>query len=180
MLNELLKQSISQGASIMNIFRHFKGGYYVVLYTATIEADRDAEQVVVYQSLQDGRVWTRPISSFQELVPEDKPNPTGQKYRFERVTNFNNQLNLIPTEHLVKELLSREDCPAELQTTSDRVWREEYLVGRYDTRFIDSETSYEDFMLVNIFDSLERAVAHVQKNPNHQILKRVCIKQDFD
>lgn len=180
MLNEFLKDTLNQqGANIMNIYRHFKGGYYVVQATATDEPT--GEQVVIYQSLQDGRIWVRPISVFQELVPEDKPNPTGQTYRFERVTKFNNQLNMISTEELVKELLSREDCPAELQThNSDKVWREEYLVGRYDMRYVDSEHSYEDFLLVNIFDSLDRAITHVQKNPNHQILKRVCIKQDFD
>lgn len=182
MLKEIVTEFASQldtGINTMNIYRHFKGGYYIVQSVATVEAT--GEQVVIYQSLQDGRVWTRPITSFLEPVPEDKPNPTGQKLRFERVTKFHNQLNLVSTEELVKELLSREDCPVELQTSiSDKVWREEYLVGRYDMRYIDLEHSYEDFMLTNIFYSLDKAVTYARNHPNTEILKRVFIKQDFD
>lgn len=184
MLEKMVSQVVSSSdldIHTLNIYRHFKGGYYIVQSIATVEADRNGEQVVIYQSLQDGRVWTRPVSSFIEPVPEDKPNPTGQKLRFERVTKFNNQLNMISTEELVKELLSRDDCPTELQVSlSDKVWREEYLVGRYDTRYVDHETSYEDFLLVNIFDSLERAIPYARNHPNTEILKRICIKQDFD
>lgn len=163
----------------MNIYRHFRGGYYIVQSLATVEST--GESVVIYQSLQDGRVWTRPISSFKEPVPEDKPNPTGQKLRFERVTQFNNQLNLISTEELVKELKSREDCPIELQTSiADKVWREEYLVGTYETVYVDRNTSYEDFDIRNIFDSQERAISYHRNNPYTKILKRVYIKEDFD
>lgn len=184
MLEEMVSQAVNNsdlGIHTMNIYRHFKGGYYIVQSIATVEADRNGEQVVIYQSLQDGRVWTRPVSSFVEPVPEDKPNPTGQKLRFERVTKFNNQLNLIPTEELVKELLSRDDCPVELQTSlSDKVWREEYLVGRYDMVYVDRNNSHEDFFLTNIFDSLDRAISYARNHPNTEILKRVYIKQDFD
>ena len=182
MLNEIVSDfasTLDTGIHTMNIYRHFRGGYYIVQSVATVEST--GEQVVIYQSLQDGRVWTRPVSSFIEAVPADKPNPTGQKLRFERVTKFNNQLNMISTEELVKELQSREDCPIELQTSlSDKVWREEYLVGRYDMRYIDNDHSYEDFLITNIFDSLDRAIPYARNHPNTEILKRVCIKQDFD
>ena len=182
MLNEIVSDFVSQldtGLHTLNIYRHFKGGYYIVQSIATVEST--GEQVVIYQSLQDGKVWTRPVSVFQEPVPEDKPNPTGQKFRFERVTQFNNQLSMTSTEELVRELLSRDDCPASLQTAlSDKVWREEYLVGRYDMRYVDKDHSYEDFLLTNVFDSLERAIPYARNHPNMKILKRVCIKQDFD
>ena len=181
MLQEIVTNFASQldtGIHTMNIYRHFKGGYYIVQSIATVEST--GEPVVIYQSLQDGRVWTRPVSIFQEPVPKDKPNPTGQKLRFERVTQFNNQLNMASTEELVKELLSREDCPVELQVHSDKVWREEYLVGRYDMRYVDKDYSYEDFLLMNVFDSMERAIPYARNHPNAEILKRVCIKQDFD
>lgn len=177
MLNKMIEDSMS-GVSTMNIFRHFKGGYYVVQATATIEST--GEEVVVYQSLQDSRVWVRPISSFRELVPTDKENPTGQKYRFERVTKFNNQLNMISTEELVKELLKRDDCPAELQTTSDKVWREEYLVGRFEYSYIDEDHTAEYFNAFNVYDDLERAKLYVKDNPNLVALRKVYIKEDFD
>lgn len=164
----------------MSIYRHFKGGYYVVQSLATIEST--GEEVVIYQSLQDGRVWVRPSSVFRELVPEDKENPTGQKYRFEKVTTFNNQLNMVSTESLVKELLSRSDCPIEFLTpqNSDKVWREEYLVGRYVESYVTEHITAEDFNIFNVYDSLERATLAVRDTPNLHILKRVFIKQDFD
>ena len=180
MLNRMIEETFNDGSvHTMSIYRHFKGGYYVVLSFATIEST--GEEVVVYQSLQDGRMWVRPLSVFRELVPEGRENPTGQKYRFEQVTKFNNQLNMVSTDTLMKELLSRSDCPDELQTLNpEKVWRVEYLVGRYETRYVDHDHSYEDFLISNIFDSLERAVAFVERNPNLTILKQVYFKQDFD
>lgn len=165
----------------VNLYRHFRGGYYIVHSVATVEST--GEQVVIYQSLQDGRVWTRPLSEFQEPVPDGKENPTGQNLRFEKVTNFNNQLNLIPTGELVRELLSRNDCPVELQlTNSEKVWREQFLVGRYESHYIDRDTTVEDFDVETIHNTLDEAVLRIEKlnNPNMQILKQVYIKQDFD
>ena len=164
----------------MNLYRHFRGGYYIVHSVASVEST--GEQVVIYQSLQDGRVWTRPLTSFNEQVPEGKDNPTGQKLRFEKVTNFNNQLNLISTENLLSELLSREDCPPELQTlNSERVWRNEYLIGRFREVYIDNETTHEDFFFDKCADTLEEAQKKLEKmgNPNLSILLRCYIKQDF-
>lgn len=164
----------------MSIYHHFKGGYYVVQSLATIEST--GEEVVIYQSLQDGRVWVRPVSVFTELVPEGKDNPTGQKHRFERVTKFNNQLSMVSTENLVKELLSRSDCPVEFMTpaNSDKVWREEYLVGRFEYNYVDENNTVEHFNAFNVYDELERAVLYARANPNLTILKKVYIKQDFD
>lgn len=165
----------------MNIYRHFKGGYYVVHSVATVESS--GEQVVVYQSLQDGRVWTRPLSVFQEPVPEDKENPTGQKLRFEKVENFNNQLKLIPTDKLMSELLSRVDCPPELQTLNpEKVWRVEYLIGRFRTAFIDNNGAHEDFYFDKVADTPEEAVEKLKQmnDPRMSIVMRMHIKQDFD
>lgn len=165
---------------VVSLYRHFRGGYYIVHSVASVEST--GEPVVVYQSLQDGRVWTRPLSSFQEQVPEGKDNPTGQKFRFEKVTNFNNQLNLISTDKLLSELLSREDCPPELQTLNpDKVWRNEYLIGRYDEVYIDHLNSREDFFFEKCADTLDEAKEKLEKmgNPNLSILLRCYIKQDF-
>lgn len=181
MLDKMIEDTLSTtGINTMSIYRHFKGGYYVVKSLATIEST--GEEVVIYQSLQDNRVWVRPVSVFTELVPEDKENPTGQKHRFERVTKFNNQLNMVSTDSLVKELLSRSDCPIEFLTSSksDKIWREMYLVGIYEEHYIDAEHVAEDFNTFNVYDDLERAVLNARANPNFSILRRVYIKQDFD
>lgn len=165
----------------VNLYRHFKGGYYIVHSVATVEST--GEQVVIYQSLQDGRVWTRPLSVFQEPVPENKENPTGQKLRFEKVTDFNNQLNLIPTDRLLSELLSREDCPPELQTlNSEKVWRTEYLIGMFRDVYVDLEHTHEDFFFEKCANTLEEAKEKLEKmgDPRMSILMRTHIKQDFD
>lgn len=177
MLNKMIEQSVNKGIDTMRIYRHFKGGYYVVQSLATIEST--GEEVVIYQSLQDSKVWVRPISVFRELVPADKENPTGQKYRFEQVSNFNNQLNMVSTEELVKELLGRSDCPIELQTTSSKVWREEFLVGRFEYKYIDENNTAEYFNAINVYDDLERAKSYVQ-DTNLIVLRKVYLKEDFD
>ena len=174
------EETAANETSTMSIYRHFNGGYYVVQSLATIEST--GEKVVIYQSLQNGRVWVRPVSVFHEPVPKGKENPTGQKYRFERVTNFDNQLNLIPTETLVNELLGRNDCPPELKLLNpENVWRTEYLIGRYKNVYVDQNTSYEDFFFDACKPTLPEAIAKRDSmgDPRLSILLRAYIKQDF-
>ncbi|ABO89766.1 MULTISPECIES: DUF1653 domain-containing protein [Aeromonas] len=47
-------------------YRHFKGGYYQVLTLALHTETR--EQLVVYQSEQDGVVYARPVAMFMEWI----------------------------------------------------------------------------------------------------------------
>lgn len=57
------------------IYEHRKGGRYRLLKRGTNEADQTP--VVIYQSLQDGRVWVRPASEFDDgrfTVIEDTPD----------------------------------------------------------------------------------------------------------
>lgn len=165
----------------LGIFRHFKGGYYLVHAVAVEEETQ--ERVVVYQSLKDGVMWTRPLKVFQEPVPKGKDNPTGQEYRFERVQDFNNQIQMIPTGELVEELNMRNDNPYELLAPQDiKIWREQYLTGVYESDFIDELTTVEDFNIDTVHDTLEEAVERVKKlgRVDMRILKRVYVKQDFD
>lgn len=171
MMSEAVKSSLNVG-----IYRHFKGGYYIVKDIAVDEESGDV--LIVYQSLQDGQTWVRPSVVFQSRVPEGKENPTGQEFRFERVTNFDNQLSMVPTHVLLDELGRRNDCPVVL---SGKVWREEYLTGYFEDRYVDRDTSYEDFNVDLVHDSFEDAVSRVEKlqNPQMKVLKRVFVHQDF-
>lgn len=64
------------------IVRHFKGDLYLVLDFA--ENTETGEAMVVYKALYgECKVYARPYNMFNEEVPEEKENPTGQKYRFE-------------------------------------------------------------------------------------------------
>jgi hypothetical protein len=66
------------------VYRHFKGGYYLV---KDIGYDcEDGNEWVIYQSLSDDKIWIRKLSSFMEEVEEGRDdNPTNQKYRFEYI-----------------------------------------------------------------------------------------------
>lgn len=62
---------------ISEIYRHFKGDYYLV---ENIAYDCETcERVVVYRALYgECKLWVRPYDNFIEEV-----NRNGQKYRFE-------------------------------------------------------------------------------------------------
>lgn len=51
------------------IWEHYKGGRYEIIDLATVEADH--QTVVIYRSLADGRIWTRPLDRFMGDVPTD-------------------------------------------------------------------------------------------------------------
>jgi len=50
-------------------YKHFKGGYVFVLFTAK-HSDRD-EIEVVYKGLNNGKFYVRPVESFVEQVEID-------------------------------------------------------------------------------------------------------------
>ncbi len=51
------------------VYRHYKGGLYVVIATCLRESD--GEPTVVYRSLADGRTWSRPVKEWYEKVDVD-------------------------------------------------------------------------------------------------------------
>ena len=66
------------------IFRHFKGDLYLLLDFAN--HSETEEVLVIYKALYgECMLSARPYAMFNEEVPRNKPNPTGQKYRFEYV-----------------------------------------------------------------------------------------------
>lgn len=48
-------------------YRHYKGGLYELVCEARLEAD-PAVTMMVYRSLADGQIWTRPKQAFFEQV----------------------------------------------------------------------------------------------------------------
>ena len=62
--------------------RHFKGNEYLVLCTAL--NTESGEIMVIYKALYGENItYARPLKMFMEEVPDNKENPTGQKYRFQ-------------------------------------------------------------------------------------------------
>lgn len=157
-------------------YRHFKGGYYVVLHCACNE--ENFAQLVVYQSLETGKVWSRPLLDFVSPVPEDKPNPTGQEHRFERVERFTQPLTLSTTEALVEELESRPDSPL-FDAAPKNILSETYLVGNVVEVFVGvEEGSYTDFDTYITCTTLEEAREESAKR-GMSIAKRIITKVDF-
>lgn len=69
-------------------YRHFKNHWYKVIDLA--EHTETREKMVIYKTLYgDKGTFARPINMFLELVPEEKENPTGQKYRFMNLEELN-------------------------------------------------------------------------------------------
>lgn len=57
---------------IPGLYRHWKGGLYVAICTAsTSEGDR-ADEEVIYFSVTMKRWWRRPLTMFQEPVPLER------------------------------------------------------------------------------------------------------------
>lgn len=53
------------------LYRHYKGGLYRVLVDPAFHSETQ-EEMVVYMSVKNGKVWVRPSKMFHELV--DLPN----------------------------------------------------------------------------------------------------------
>ncbi len=49
------------------IYKHYKGDLYVALFVARNSED-PSEELVIYQSLAKGLLWTRPIGMFFEKI----------------------------------------------------------------------------------------------------------------
>ena len=69
---EGMKPSDVKGGAL---YRHFKGGLYRVCGFAT--HTETGETMVIYEDVEWGKIWTRPIEMFCEMV--------GDKPRFEEV-----------------------------------------------------------------------------------------------
>ena len=64
-------------------YRHFKGHIYKVINIAL--DSEDLSKKVVYQNIDDGKVWVRDYDKFNSLVDKEKYPDVIQKYRFESV-----------------------------------------------------------------------------------------------
>ncbi len=74
---------------IGKVYRHFKGNYYFVENVALDSETK--ERIVVYKPIydrMDSTIWVRREKMFLEEIPERPDNITGQKHRFELVTDL--------------------------------------------------------------------------------------------
>ena len=70
-----------------DVYRHFKGGDYVILAVATLESSKgtDKEQkLVIYQSKEKKTVWARTMENFTEIID----GPEKSMLRFTPLNDF--------------------------------------------------------------------------------------------
>lgn len=167
------------------IYRHFKGGLYLIVAIALEESTGEA--VVIYRSLNgDDKVWSRSHIDFISPVPEGAPNPTGQKNRFELITCAKDILSNCTTENLVRELKTRPDSPfneRDIKGLNDRVAMSEYVLGEIKSAGVDAGVCLSTIMTA---DSLEEVEKFVENHPNRcssrtKIFKSVLVEvKSFD
>lgn len=167
------------------IYRHFKGGLYLILAVALSE--EGYEPTVVYMSLNgDSKVWSRSQADFTSPVPEDRPNPTGQRSRFELVNDVKSVLSQCTTENLVKELRSRPDSPfneIDIEGLNDRVAMTEYVLGETKSAGEDMGVYLETTMTADTLGEVKKFIAnHPERcNKRMKIFKSVLVEvESFD
>lgn len=75
-----------------NIYKHYKGGKYILLNTATHSETK--ERLVVYKSLTDNQVWCRPERDFFEILPHGKPRFEKEEHNMDLHAIENARMNI--------------------------------------------------------------------------------------
>lgn len=75
-----MNQNITPG-----IYKHFKGKYYKVLFTA-LHTETN-EEFIIYQAMYGNQeIFARPVSMFLSKVDKEKYPNSKQEYRFEKIS----------------------------------------------------------------------------------------------
>lgn len=56
---------------VKNIFEHYKNKKLYQLICTSAQHTETGEKLAVYRSIEDGRVWARPLDMFNEFVEVD-------------------------------------------------------------------------------------------------------------
>ncbi len=81
-LKDLAQEQAAGGPQPGEVYRHYKGGLYVVI-ARSIKEDT-LEPLVTYRSNLKGTFWTRTVANFTERVPAGGSATGGPGPRFRR------------------------------------------------------------------------------------------------
>lgn len=170
----------------MNVlYRHFKGGFYIVNGFAQLESEpNETDPMVVYTAIKDGKSYLRPLSEFDTDVSERPDNVTGQIHRFEAAVDITGLASFMSTSDLVTELEKRNDSPYEglkkLEEDEDIV-DVHYTLGKVVERLDSKNEKFEEVIPLtpNSFDTYTQAKKYAENRfPNVQatILRSIIKK----
>lgn len=123
-------------AILPGLYRHWKGGYYVVL-GVSIGCGKDIDDVyfVNYQNVlhPEFGMFTRPLTEFFEEVHDDKYYQTQRFVHVEKLEGLSeDMLKNISTQDLIGELRRRTDSPIhdlDIKGLESDVFCRDYVVG---------------------------------------------------
>lgn len=84
----LKHQAAQQRPEPFSVWRHYKGGLYVVITVGNLSEDRGVE-MVVYRSCFKKKVWIRPLSMWYEQI--DVGDDLGDSRLVQRFTEVENR-----------------------------------------------------------------------------------------
>ena len=167
--------------SIFGLYRHFKGGYYLLLNV--MRGESASGNTAMYQYLDvmhpQAGYFCRPAVEWDEDVSLREDNVTGQKKRFEKVVSLENGLANFSTEQIIAELTSREDSPlqsADVERFNSLVFFTDYCVGE---KVRDKETEEEGVFTLYACDRKEDAFKYLNRQGNNrcEVFKRVFVSE---
>lgn len=74
---------MERNIEIGKLYKHFKGQIYRVINIAIYS--EDLSKMVVYENVDNGKVWVRDYNMFNSKVDKGKYPLVNQEYRFESV-----------------------------------------------------------------------------------------------
>jgi hypothetical protein len=148
---------------IGKIYRHFKGGIYQVLCTATHTESN--EKLVIYQALYGKfQVFARPMSQFTEEVPDSDENVTKQRYRFEEIKDLEDEAFSKCNIKEVRISVENEKVAVEPDPAEDTVENTGEAPSPVIMQFLDAGSSKEklDIIKANYNKIDERTITNME------------------
>ena len=116
------------------LYRHWKGGYYVVLNVSRGTGKDNEDTVYVnYQNVlhPEFGVFTRPFTEFFEEVHDEKYYQTQRFVHVEHIDG-EDRISDVSTEDLIRELQKRTDSPIhdlDIKGLESNIFCRDYVVG---------------------------------------------------
>ncbi len=164
----------------IGLYRHFKGGFYLLMNILRSDDGSYYAQYVNIMHPEQG-YFVRPTSEWNTDVSSREDNFTGQKERFTKVYSVMDDAKNLSTEHLIRELRGRKDSPLQdldIEGLNDHVFCTDYCIGEA----YEAHDEYPNGVnSLYACESMEEAVEAIKKGKHFgdrcKIFKRVFIEQ---